>query len=458
MVIVEIEDLELAKVKLPTINSDQLVKSHLKGKLLSSSELPKEIVDGKSHSFLQAIYYAYCDHRPFVLTPESIWLLILQAFSVNMNNNSQKLFTKKPFDLEKKEELIVIKNNIDWENKEDCNEIISGFCENLDQKIENNFVQNLSSKFSTTTVDEETVFKITTLNTVKQFFEFIAVSFICGIPKIYLAGEKEDWISIKKRLEYLGKFDFKWFVNDITIIINRIIQEFDDKVDDNFWMNIFKIHTTEEYGNPEYVDGWITKFFPFSKTGKRLNKNYFKQNSFQSVVKEIHPQIVKLDFRHNLLDKQRKLVSEKQMIIVAGFMGIIQNEKTLALKPNLGWVIGENNDNFTELVEANKNNILVYHNLNKFPRELLKLKEIEELDLNFDSVIKVPEAIKKLEIHILRLNGKINHKEKKKIRKLFRHKNTMVFINNEDINTTLINRFKLKLLELSPFHQKFIDY
>lgn len=457
MLSIDIENLELAKEELPTVDSKELMKSYLKGDLLGTSSIPSKIVDGKSHSFLQAMYYCYSDHRPFVLTPESIWLLIMQAFSVHINNNSKKFIKKYPR-FKTKRKLHIRKDKINWDSSEECKNVVFEFCKKLDDEIGDGFVNNLSNKFSTTTEDEEIVFKITTMNTVKSFFEFIVVTIICGIPKVHITGEQEDWLEIISRLEYLRDFEFDWFVDEIIHLIKRISREYEEEVDDDFWINMFKIHTVEKYGRPEMIDGWITKFFPYANNGQRINKEYFETTAFRHVVKNLNPQIVSLDFKHMYQNLSGGTVLEKPMLMIAGFIGIIQDKNTLSLKPHLGWAISENSEKISELVSENKNNILVYHKLEKFPEELLKIKEIKELVLNFENQISVPKEINQLGIGFLRLNGKISRREKNNIREIFENEKTLVLINGEDVNTTFLDKAKEMVMRLSPFHKKYIDY
>ncbi|MGB5943944.1 MAG: DUF4419 domain-containing protein, partial [Leeuwenhoekiella sp.] len=152
----------------------------------------------------------------------------------------------------------VRRDEMNWENVEECKGVVDEFCEKLDKEIGDGFVDNLSRKFSMTTEDEEMVFRISTMNTVKSFFEFIVVTVICGIPRVEITGNKNDWLEIISRLEYLRGFQFDWFTNKIIVLIERIAKEFDGGVNDDFWINMFKIHTVEEYGSPEMIDGWIT--------------------------------------------------------------------------------------------------------------------------------------------------------------------------------------------------------
>lgn len=44
-----------------------------------------------SHSFLVAAFQAFKEHRPLIISPDHIWLLILQAFAVHVRQNAEEL-------------------------------------------------------------------------------------------------------------------------------------------------------------------------------------------------------------------------------------------------------------------------------------------------------------------------------------------------------------------------------
>ena len=47
--------------------------------IVAKSQLPDSLVYFGGHSFFTGMYQAYADHRPFVLSPDMIWLLISQG-------------------------------------------------------------------------------------------------------------------------------------------------------------------------------------------------------------------------------------------------------------------------------------------------------------------------------------------------------------------------------------------
>lgn len=48
--------------------------------ILAKSEAPDSLVNYDYNSFFNGMYQAYAEHRPFVLSPDMIWLLISQGF------------------------------------------------------------------------------------------------------------------------------------------------------------------------------------------------------------------------------------------------------------------------------------------------------------------------------------------------------------------------------------------
>ena len=59
--------------------------------IIAKSEAPDSLVSFGAKSFFNGMYRAYADHRPFVLSPDMIWLLISQGFARHINADPEKL-------------------------------------------------------------------------------------------------------------------------------------------------------------------------------------------------------------------------------------------------------------------------------------------------------------------------------------------------------------------------------
>lgn len=59
--------------------------------IIAKSGAPDSLVTFGYHSFFNGMYQAYADHRPFVLSPDMIWLLISQGFARHVSANAEQL-------------------------------------------------------------------------------------------------------------------------------------------------------------------------------------------------------------------------------------------------------------------------------------------------------------------------------------------------------------------------------
>ena len=80
-----LSDLKLRKWEL------ERTKIDIPYNIIAQSKGADSLVTCDYHSFFNGMYQAYSQHRPFVLSPDMIWLLICQGFAQHVNNNSDDL-------------------------------------------------------------------------------------------------------------------------------------------------------------------------------------------------------------------------------------------------------------------------------------------------------------------------------------------------------------------------------
>ena len=122
-------------------------------------------------SFIEAAIRAWSDHYPFRFKPEHIWLLILQAVAVHVDQNAEKL-RKKYVNYSGKMELIVERNEFvlgsddnDWEG------VIEEFAQQIDANSVKDTVQLFDCDFSGSTILEKICAKVT----IMVFLEYIQI-------------------------------------------------------------------------------------------------------------------------------------------------------------------------------------------------------------------------------------------------------------------------------------------
>ena len=118
--------------------------------IIAKSEAPDSLVSYRYHSFFQGMYQAYADHRPFVLSPDMIWLLISQGFARHINAN-QEAMRDYIVDFSGKQSLIVKTDKQLEDPTLSWSEIFPQFTEQIKKQVGNSLVETLTCNFSTTT-------------------------------------------------------------------------------------------------------------------------------------------------------------------------------------------------------------------------------------------------------------------------------------------------------------------
>ncbi|KAF5033903.1 DUF4419 domain-containing protein [Petrimonas sulfuriphila] len=399
--------------------------------ILAKSEAPDSLVNYDYNSFFNGMYQAYAEHRPFVLSPDMIWLLISQGFARHVNANPEKL--RKHFvdfsgqlTLTVSSENDLLKDSINWED------FFPQFTTQIAEHTGKELINTLTSDFSTTTAVEKIASEITIMEAMEPYFEFVVIYIVCGIPEITLKGTTEDWQKILDKTKKMGKYDLKWWTNELEPILKEFVNASKGKVDKNFWRNMFKYHSQKKYGAPKIIDGWIVKFFPYDKEGKRNDLN--KLIGGGSLPEEI----VKVDLKYVKTDGVH--TEETPLELWAGFVGLEQDKETFALTPQISWMIKKKDTDQmglyqkleAENIPSSSFGPKIDLKINVVPEVLKKLDVIYSLGLHFKKEVFLPDWMKTKKIGKLFIEGEISDKETEKILDWF--PNTEINMNGKKYN------------------------
>ena len=417
----EIEKLSSPENFLLQLSPDDVFK-FLKADIEKRSQLPDSLVYYFEHPFLRGILTAYQQHRPFVISPDIIWLLISQGFARHISNNAEE-FRKDIVNFENKKDLIIEANDIalgnpnsNWEG------VFPQFVNQISDYTGKKLTNILTANFSTTTATSKIVSQITVMETVKEYFNYKVIIIGCGIPRITIEGTTQDWEKILEKIKYISRFKLEWWTNELEPIIKQIIQAKKGNFDKAFWMDMVKAHTEKKYGSPTTIDGWIVKFFPYTKEGKRTDLKPITQ------INNLASEIVKVPFI--LEDEINK--NTYKMEFWAGLIGLSQNKDDYTLKPEIGWAINNktkfNPDNSIFKYSKQMDDLTI-SNVKAIPPDIYLIERIEFLHISFLKEIIIPEEMAKIKIANLELNGRVTKDEELKIIKLF--PNTKLIINGQ---------------------------
>ena len=86
----KVEDVEVAGKILPVTNGFDLGRKLAGGPYLDCSFKNKSLVDGDDNPFFSMVCLAYAEHRPIVLSPDIMWILICNGFSQHVNREPER--------------------------------------------------------------------------------------------------------------------------------------------------------------------------------------------------------------------------------------------------------------------------------------------------------------------------------------------------------------------------------
>ena len=209
-------------------------------------------------------------------------------------------------------------NEAEWER------LIPEFAEEIKKNTKGTVAETIIADFSTTTSYEQIASEITLMETTKAYFEFVVMYAACGIPEVTLLGTTEDWQKVYDKTMQLRSFDLDWWIDELAPILKQFIKSSKGYADTKFWRNMFKWHTQKEYGASNIIDGWIVKFFPYDKDGKRFDlKTLTRDSSLPDEMAEVDVRFVEI-----YEDGSSK---ETPIELYGGFVGLEQNPENYAL-------------------------------------------------------------------------------------------------------------------------------
>jgi hypothetical protein len=330
---IKVAKVELAKDPLKEVPYREAVEGIIgEGPIESCpAKLCQTLVSG---GFLTCVYHAFQDHRPLILSPDHIWLLICQGFAHHVNANAETL-RKQFVPFEGKVKLGVRRDDFvkgamenDWEG---------AFPEFIEKMREYMGATSdlLMPNFSTTGIVERAACQIVMMKAMEPYFDYSLES-LCGIPEFILEGTCEDWKRVRERTRGFSMYGLEWWMKPLDGVLAQFCHTAEGHGDKKWWRSFYKFE--EESGGP-YVTGHILKFFPYleNESEKKVNvRNKFPEgkNAFDGIGTNVFPNgLSKVSFVWDYIGEQIS------MEFISGFMGIRQDRQTKAIRPEIGWAV-----------------------------------------------------------------------------------------------------------------------
>lgn len=374
--------------------------------------------------FFQTIVRAYAEHRPLVLSPDMMWVLVSQGFARYVNAHPDQM-RNQLVGHDGKMDLVVQSNKDLLSSDAEWEKLISDFTAQINDNTKGDIAKTITADFSTTGVTERIASQITLMETMKSYFDYVVHTLSCGIPSITLTGTPRDWQKVVEKTQQLEKYGVGDWTKNLIPILTEFVKASEGKANQVFWQGMVKKQRVDKLDgggciprHPTELDGWILKFFP-DENGHTLDQ--------VPCTHKMPSERVYVDFKYQIINPaDGTVLSETPLQLVAGFIGADVDLKTRAMKPKMGWIVRqmEGNDSIVKrLQEMDGDDVFsgIELRVNKVPELLAQLPYIKQLTLYFTNEVELPDWFYNLQIDNLTIYGEIKKVTEDAIWKSFPH-------------------------------------
>ena len=330
-----VHEVERATDPLPTLKTHLALKTLLGAGVESCCDLTADCVRRvEFHPLLAAAHLAFNQHRPLVLSPDMIWVAIVQGVAQHVRNHGERLrhlFVGHAGKLE----IRIDRSDFHKGSPENAWEGVIG---DLSIAIRGHLgatYDRLVADFGTTGPVERTACEVALLDMFQPYFEYRMVG-ICGIPEVTLEGTTDDWRRLGEKVEHLAPYDLGWWLPAVRSACGQFVRASAGDIDLAHWRDIYK--REEAYGW-DVINGWLVTLVPYLKnrrTGNFSVRNPLLDDPGARVTTDDLPSGVSLvPFRCRWSGRDE----DDAMEFLGGFLGVMQDPSTLALRPKLGWAV-----------------------------------------------------------------------------------------------------------------------
>lgn len=289
-----------------------------------------------------AVHLAFAHHRPLVLTPDAVWLCLVQGLATHIDLNAEVLrprlvrHTGKLELVERRDDFVPGRPDNNWPA------VIDGLVAQIRQHLGGR-ADAFVADFSTTGPLERTASQIALMSAMKQYFDYMLMT-RCGIPEITLAGTPDDWASIRRRLAALAEFDLAWWVDHLDPVLAKIEATARGTIDREFWRRLYKLE--DQSGGP-YAFGWLNVLFPYVDDPPVRNSfPSIDDGPFSGSKLDSFPSgRTRVPFTWQILDQRFA------MELVGGLWGVTQDAGG-ALGVATGWLVDRPRGEYARIVDS----------------------------------------------------------------------------------------------------------
>ncbi len=311
------------------------------------SVTPDSLGNTYENGMMESLHKAYLNHYPISLSPEMIWLLILQGFATHIRLNSEEFlsdivlpYTNKTIMLNCSEYERL--DSIPWEK---C---AFDFVDSIQTRMPAKLFSALTPTFSTADPDFQIISAVAIMDIVEPYLKY-EILWGCGFPSITVEGTPKDWNKLIRATKKLKKYKLKWWLDELLPILEEFKNASNGSVNRSFWKCILKSQNERTgYIPNKFFNGWMIKFFPYILSDEQSAQYkdfdcYYSKNRYMVNLPYSEKGIELNEFPSGYSAINVKMKSTTGCTIplnlTAGFIGFEQDSVTKIVKPNMAWFV-----------------------------------------------------------------------------------------------------------------------
>lgn len=330
-----VDDVKPGRKRLDCVRMFYAMKLRLRGPINSCSDYHTKVVSKTGfQSLLAAVRYAHKQHYPLTLSPDAVWLTIAQGVAHHVHVSGAGT-PGRPIP---GHDRPILKYDVpDWiasSPENPWSDAFDAWTEQIRMHVGDKLHSTFVCDFSTTTKVDRAVSQIVLMDVFQQCFRQ-ELSGICGIPEITLTGSCDDWIRLREKVDLLRAFDLDWWLNDLMTICDQFVRARKGDIHLEFWR---RFCTVTETCAGDVFDGWVARLIPYLRDpidGECTQRNPIFVNNEGFTTQYAPSGLSRVPFRWSNLSNG----DTRNMEIVAGLTGVVQDRGSCNLTPISGWAI-----------------------------------------------------------------------------------------------------------------------
>ncbi|QQS04941.1 MAG: DUF4419 domain-containing protein [Fibrobacterota bacterium] len=297
------------------------------------------LVDIEGNGFLQAFVRAWDEHRPVGISPDAVWMLLVDGLALSVESEPEIWRKRLGLDHLGKKALSVLVSPKEASRLQDppvWREIAQRLVASMHASTKG-LDTLLVPDFSTTNPMRRTVFRFRALEVVKPYFDYTGMV-TCGIPSVTLQGTPLDWEQLRQRAQALGRLGLSEWTDSLAPLLNEFVDASKGHPDISFWKGFVRRSSNMGCDPIYHVDGWISRLFPFEKYEDRIIR---RTSLVEPLDLRFTPAGVgSIDFKLAFPDGG----GVRNFSVASGLVGVGQDTATRVLWPEMGWAAFQYDD------------------------------------------------------------------------------------------------------------------